>query len=285
MIFCRKIFNRIFILLIAFANCSYGVVFECDFITVEWTMIDKAYACAPTLKKSKNEHVLDLARGEHHKGKANVDVQFLYLQKINLQRLPREIEKIFPNLEGIELHNANVTSLVPEDLKPFPNLLVFSSYFNRIESIDGDLFKNNPKLKWVIFHANQLKHVGHDLFANLVDLEFVNFETNPCINMHGKGLKQLQEVNLALPIKCPPLAISPTELLRRIGDLEDKVVDLSEISEINEKKVISLKSETSDFKNKILKLEKQTEELSTSSIFRKLTSEISDYIFKVFTLF
>lgn len=285
MIFCRKIFNRIFILLIAFANCSNGVIFECDFVDVEWTMIEKAYACAPTLKKSKNEHVLDLARGDHQKGKTNVDVQFLYLQKINLQRLPREIEKIFPNLEGIELHNANVTSLVPEDLKPFPNLLVFSSYFNRIEAIDGDLFKNNLKLKWVIFHANQLKHVGHNLLTNLVDLEFVNFETNPCINMHGKGPKQLQDVSLALPIKCPPLTISPTELLRKIGDLEDKVVELLETSEINDKKVSSLRSETNDLKSKILKLEKQTEELSSSSIFRKLTSEISDYIFKVFTLF
>lgn len=264
---------------------TYGVIFDCEFIIVEWTMIEKAYACSPELIKSKNENTLESIRGEHMEGKSNEDVQFLYFQNLNMSRLPKDIDKIFPNVEGIEFHNANLSTISADDLKPYPKLLVFSSYFNKIGSLDGDTFKYNPKLKWANFHSNQIKHVGHDLLKDLKDLEFVNFEKNPCINTYGDSAKKIQDINDQLPIKCPPIIITSSELLRKITNLEEEISELSVVNAKSEKKIGNLRLEINELKDKVTELEKQIEKFNSRSLVKEMLSEISDYFFNVFTLF
>lgn len=218
-------------------------------------------------------------------GKTNEDVQFLYFQNLNMSRLPRDIHKIFPNIEGIEFHNANLSTISADDLKPFPEIKVFSSYFNKIVSLDGDLFKYTPKLKWLLFHASQIKHVGHDLIKDLKDLEFVNFETNPCISAYGSTAKKIQEINDQLPIKCPPLIITSSELLRKIQTLEEEISEVSGVNAKSEKKIGNLRLEINELKEKVAELEKQIEKLSSRSPVKELLSDISDYFFKIFNLY
>lgn len=72
-------------------------------------------------------------------------------------------------------------------------------------TLDGDLFQHTPKLQEIDFSLNELEHVGHNLLAGLASLTVVDFSANPCISEEAETPEGIQELNLQLPIKCPPL--------------------------------------------------------------------------------
>lgn len=122
------------------------------------------------------------ATGTHTNGLNNNDVTCFYASDKNFQFFPKDLDKIFNNLEGIVIANANIKEVHQSDLKPFPNLIHLGLHVNEIEVIEEDLFKNNPKLKMISLRHNKIKQIYSKVFDNLVFLEKLRLLGNQCID-------------------------------------------------------------------------------------------------------
>lgn len=71
---------------------------------------------------------------------------------------------------------------------------------NRLVSLHRSLLTRKPMLQWISFGYNSLQHVGHNFLGELRD-----FSNNPCIDKFVYNPDAIQELNLQLPIICPPL--------------------------------------------------------------------------------
>lgn len=154
-------------------------------------------------------HLIDVT-GNHSSGRTNDDVTAFWIESghQHLNRIPKGIEKNFPNLIGFVWSYGSLTTLKADDLKPFPNLVIFSVIYNKLASLDGDLFKHTPKLENINFDNNLLEHVGFGLLDGLNNLTDASFKRNPCIDMDTFLSATLQELKEELQEQCPPLATS-----------------------------------------------------------------------------
>lgn len=187
----------------------------------------------------------------------NADVKSLSVTKQPLVNwIPREIEKFFPDLTSIYFSESNITTISADDLKPFLNLLKLYLPNNKLVTLDGDLFQYTRKLQVVWIQINSLQHVGHDLLTGLNDLTMAYFHSNPCINIYATTREAVQQLNLQLPISCPPLETTTTVLTTitsgycssacsdQIKAAEQKVsmeinglsVEISELKDVDKKK-------------------------------------------------
>lgn len=189
--------------------------FHCEFTVTSWSVVKNAYTCVPTINTSGSKTELDSVIGAHEFQKSNSDVEFLFVYKQTVERMPKGIENFFPNIKVIEINTANLSSISADDLKPFPDLLMFASFNNKLLSVDGDLFKFTPKVRWATFHKSAVEHVGTDLFAPLKDLVYVNFEGNTCIDSMAKTPEEIKKLREELALKC---AMENAEDLQKIND-------------------------------------------------------------------
>lgn len=141
--------------------------------------------------------------GNHLKGKSDKDVESLDLVFQFLPQLPDGIEIFFPNLKIIQIYQSNLESISKDVLK-FPNLLILYLGHNNLVTLDGDLFEFTPSLEEIWFDSNFPQHVGHDLFSNLDLLREAFFRSNPCIDRFAVTRQEVLNLNIELPISCPP---------------------------------------------------------------------------------
>jgi Leucine-rich repeat (LRR) protein len=183
-------------------SLSQAVIFDCQFhFDIDWTFVGHVYTCEPkiTHKISKLE-----VKGTHKEGKNNSHVEGLAIYAEPLVEIPEGIETFFPNLKGFVLFSTSISSISSDDLK-FINLNFLQIYESRITTLEGNLFVNNRDLQFISFYSNQIEHVGHDLLTGLDNLKTVYFSNNPCINKDATTREAIEELNLQLPISCPPL--------------------------------------------------------------------------------
>lgn len=182
---------------------THGITIQCDFIMITWPVIGLQYFCSPTIADG-DELVLLNVTGVHLKGKSNDDVKALdFYLPLPHSRIPKGIEKFFPNLIGFQWNSRNLETFTSNDIKPFPELQVLSIWGNKLISLDGDSFKHTPKLVFVQFSANLLEHVGYDLLQELNDLTYVYFSFNPCIDMLAETPESIAKLKVKLQIQCP----------------------------------------------------------------------------------
>lgn len=210
--------------------------------------------------------------GNHSNGKsAEVVEAFDNTQTLGSSSIPQNINKFFTNILVIRWGSSNLGTITAEDLKPFENLKELFLYFNKIVAIDGDLFRYNRKLQWIDFSGNKIEHVGKDLFTGLKDLKVVYFESNPCTEGIAYTPVAIQELNIQLPIRCPPFAatgafttISTTEANHCTARFETNE-ELDELRRLLHKQTETIAKQeqmNSEHEQRIGKIEKQLKELS-----------------------
>lgn len=201
------------------AALSSGVEFQCRFEDIYWgPAIGSTYTCAATVTNVEDPTNVTNIVGNHLEGRNNSDVNGFYIEfEEILTTIPNGIENFFADLEVFQWWFGNISTIDSTPFKPFPNLIYIELFINKLVSLDGDLFQYTPKLRQIGLHSNLLQHVGHDLMTDLTDLVDAGFLNNPCINVYANTPQQIEELNLQLPIQCPPLATTPDPLTTTIS--------------------------------------------------------------------
>lgn len=179
--------------LCAYANCS---VMECEFSSsVDYHVIGNAYRCKVNFfnSTSQSENITDIL-GVHEGEKSFEDVKLFMIENQNISMIPRNLNLIFPNLEGIIIESCNLKSLSSYDLKNYPKLKFVYIGNNQIYNLPGDLFENNLHIEWLTFRNNYTKTIGTNLLKNLKNLEFASFIRNTCINRKAQSKLEIQQL-------------------------------------------------------------------------------------------
>lgn len=204
---------KLCVLLFAVISAASSLKLNFGCTDIAWVYNEIRYPCGGSIELYGDNDTLVEISGEHVSGKTNEDAQALQISDDRelFTRIPRGIEKFFPNLKGLNFMARKLTSISKEDLEPFPNLLVFVVQEASLIFLDGDLFKYNPKLKYMQFNNVNIRHVGYDFFIGLNDLEVVLFSNNPCINMYAQSPETILEIKRKISEQCPPMETTSVE--------------------------------------------------------------------------
>lgn len=146
--------------------------------------------------------------GQHQGNEQNVQVVgFSIRNATNMDKFPREIGKIFPNLKYFEIDGSSIKMLSREDLGYLGHLQGFWMPRNPIVTLMSDLFLNVQGLRFVSFHQNKLKYIGADILLPLKNLVRANFRENTTIDStyDNGGEEKLAALNKEIAIKCVAL--------------------------------------------------------------------------------
>lgn len=130
------------------------------------------------------------------------NVKTLCIDSQNVNFLPSGIEKLLPELEGIEIRNSSLKSISRSDVQVFPKLKVFHSPFNQLETLNGDLFANNQEILWIDFKNNKLEKIDENILKPLQKLKAANFEKNICIHKAAAFPSEMNELKVEIKQKC-----------------------------------------------------------------------------------
>lgn len=174
---------------------------------MSWIRTGEHYSCDPSvITDETNPRYVTEITGTHEIGKNNSDVVvFTNDHNSTLERLPKGIGKIFPNLLIFRWVGGSLKSVSSQDLKHFRKLTGVTFRENKIHSLDADLFRHTRSLKIMSFKSNEITSVGSGLLDVLDDLYDAQFLNNPCIDYEANNkievetLKSLLEKNCVVP--------------------------------------------------------------------------------------
>lgn len=257
---------------------------QCKFQEIPWLVDGVQYTCFPATVTSDGvlTRVLSFT-GDHLGGKRNNDVTGFIANnhQVDINQLPKDIEKFFPKLKVLGWDGGNISTLTAADLRPFPELRFFSIHTNKLVSIKSDIFKYTPNVKWVNFGKNQLLHVGYDLIDSLEHLTQAYFDSNICIDFYAENSEQIQELSTKLKDQCPSLEKCSFACSILIDDVkEENLKRIDEITKISDnillqnEKIVEMRSKiifqsenvseiSGKLSKEILIQNKQTSELGT----------------------
>lgn len=222
----------LFICMAALATLISGVKIQCDYQILYILKNETMYSCNATISNQENPTSVTEIKGTHMEGKSDSEVKgfFTYAGHENFTKVPNGIGKIFVNLEGFIWHSGNISSIDSCTFEQFPNLLYTVLAYNKIVTLDGDLFRFTRKLRAISFQLNMLEHVGYDLLSGLTALEIAAFDGNPCVNATAETSEETKQLNIQLPIQCPPttseLKECPTSGASWIGKQTNNIINI-----------------------------------------------------------
>lgn len=253
-------------ILAVLATLTTGVKIECNYQMAYWSSsLGDFYQC-----DVQNVYNLDVENpetvtaiiGTHVEGKSNTDVRGFYIWRNEMStQIIKNIENFFPNLEIINLQHANIFTIDSSTFEPFKNLFSIDLSSNKLVTLDGDLFRFTPKLQEISFYNNSLQHVGHGLLTGLSNLKVVDFQVNPCIHIEAKTPYDIRQLNLQLPIRCPPSNSTPDPSTTTISSTSEPN-GCPNTCTINEE-AQEMKEMNVEMQNRIEELEKQMRELNS----------------------
>lgn len=146
-----------YILLVLIGQLASGAILDCDYKQTTHPTVGNAYTChARVLKLALIDNVINGITQNHMKGKNSSDVTALVIQNQNCEEFLQELEKGFPNLEGIIFTHSHLKSIESNDLKPFTKLKYLSLINNDLEELHSDLFEFIVNLQHVDFTTNKV---------------------------------------------------------------------------------------------------------------------------------
>jgi hypothetical protein len=111
---------------------------------------------------------IDDAVGTHTGDKENDDVtEFSLSSASNLVHFPKDIDKMFPYLEAIQIQHTKLQAITQDDLKVFPRLRIVYLGYNQLKVITADTFRFNTKLEVIYLHTNLIFHIEPQTFDGL----------------------------------------------------------------------------------------------------------------------
>jgi hypothetical protein len=111
---------------------------------------------------------IDGAVGIHTGNNENDDVTYFELPSApNLVHFPKNLDKVFPNLEAIAILHTKLQAITQDDLKVFPRLKFINIFKNQLKVITADTFRFNPKLERIDLDNNLIFHIEPHTFDGL----------------------------------------------------------------------------------------------------------------------
>jgi Leucine-rich repeat (LRR) protein len=120
--------------------------------------------------------------------KSNKDVQFL----------PENLSKSFPNLIGAEVWNCSVRFVSLSHFRGLQSLNLLDLSFNNIEKIDNGAFDDNTKLKKLVLSYNKIKHLSESLLNSLHNLEMLHLSHNKIQFIDSRTFENLKNIEAIL---------------------------------------------------------------------------------------
>jgi hypothetical protein len=215
-------FFRFFIAFLIFV-ASIGVItgreLECYYTTdwfTLWPEFNQCYLYDVDLSESFQSQLHSFTGSTSEKSDTTA-VRFQESSQIEF--VPKEILKEFPNLNGLIFNTCNLpilkNDLFPSDfvvleylslvlsqidsIEPFAfqnlkNLKWLSLWYNKIQSLPFNLFQTNQKLIYLNFSYNRINLISPNLLKNLNHLIFVEFQINQCVDQ-GFGCETCSSIS------------------------------------------------------------------------------------------
>jgi hypothetical protein len=190
---------------------SIGVItgrkLECSYSTFSLAFWSEFYQCSLSkvdLSKSFQTQIHSFSGSSSQKSEATT---VLFDGSAQIDFIPKQILKEFPNLNGLifshcnlpvlknelfseefvvleylDLKSSQILSIEPFAFEHLKNLKRLSLLWNKIQSLPFNLFQNNPKLIYLNFGANQINSISPNLLKNLNQLKRVDFWHNRCVS-------------------------------------------------------------------------------------------------------
>lgn len=99
-------------ILLAITSMTAAITFDCEYESLNfYGRLPITYTCFVDSFDNVDDQNLNSIGGSHEHEKSNLDVKALWIEGGNLDYIPRGIEKIFPNLIGLYLHEGKVAEL------------------------------------------------------------------------------------------------------------------------------------------------------------------------------
>lgn len=136
---------------------TYNCEFKTDSWEVEGIIAEDFYICQVTDAEIDTPGTILEAKffdGVHKEGKTNEDVKMLQFVELGIKYFPRGLDKIFPNLVGIDIDKCQLMEISNNDFEGLRHLEYLFLYKNKLTSLPTDLFVNMSKLKAVDFSDN-----------------------------------------------------------------------------------------------------------------------------------
>lgn len=217
-----------------------------------WSRGGAEYSCWDVkITDSGNPSLLTDVAGSHKAGKTNADVRGFFMNTDNnLERLPKDIGKFFPNLVFFGWQRGSLKNISANDLKPFPNLSLLSFSHNQLESLESDLFEHTKALKWIWFTSNFIEHVGQGSLHGLNGLVFAEFSNNKCISFGATSKADVELLRESLQTKCSAEIIPQASMLSSVVVPSPQCTDTClKCNEVLVKKIEELENERNRYRN------------------------------------
>lgn len=96
----------------------------------------------------------------HLSGRTNLDVRGVNYQNQRITFIPTDMNRFFPNLEGLLFNECPIRSFSRENLRPFPRLRDFSIHSGELTTVSRDVFQNAPGLQFANLGRNSIANIG-----------------------------------------------------------------------------------------------------------------------------
>lgn len=245
-----------------FSKPAAGLVFDCDYGNIKWWYSDERYSCEPRVITSGNLDTLEGVSSNHLPGKSNKEVIGLYIRDQSIKVVPKDIAKLYPNINSLSLVNIDLKTIARSDFEPFPQLESLQIQYNFIDSLPNDLLQSTPKLKIVVFKGNHLRYIGVNIFNNLPRLTVANFQKNPCIDLEvvDNPNKMIDLVH-KIRVFCPPTFDMVETYLLLSQNFLDNIEAQVEARVSNTNVQTPAKNDKEDWKIALENLQKQIDDL------------------------
>jgi hypothetical protein len=211
------------LLLICIAATVDAVTIKCDFDSNTWgNVAGSFYRCIVQNQEVFTVSVvsIDAAVGTHTGDKENDDVTEFQLHSTpNLVHFPKNLDKVFPDLEAIAIYYTELQAITQDDLKIFPRLKIAYFAHNQLKVITADTFRFNPKLERINLDNNLILHIEPQTFDGLRKLAVLYIQGNDeSCRLTNAATKNdtatlVQKVNIE---KCYSLAYEMQQTLKQI---------------------------------------------------------------------
>jgi prefoldin subunit 5 len=193
-----------FLIFLAFFSATSAIIFECEYKVQYYYFIPRSYFCKVNSYDDDSNQILTFVNGNHQEDKINSDVLgvTLNLKDKNLDYIPRDLEKIFPNIFAIYVYYGKISKLSGNELSELTNLEWFVIENNPLEFLPGNFFRNNKKLKVALFGANKIKYIDRNFFDGLKHLTNVHFGDNICISKRANSALEIESLKIEILEKC-----------------------------------------------------------------------------------
>jgi len=200
---------------LALFGSTKSVTFECVFKSGAWKTLGTLYRCE--VQNAVNITSLDAAQidsisGVHLPGYNNDNIEAFTLGKGQIHYFPRDLNKFFKNLKGIEIYSTGQKEVHQRDLKDFPKLMSLYLYTNNLEILEENLFEFNPNLELIYIGITKITHIDPHVFDKLIKLKTLYLISNTCINTYTSNSQTaVQNIIRTVQLQCTNLVYSNLE--------------------------------------------------------------------------